>query len=465
MFKKFLILIIISISLFAATSNLSRVYSYDRQMSQTSDDDMLRIFHSLQNIYIKSIIQNDEKLKIETLKRLVKCAKILKFDEGNYKKELSTLLKNRGYIKKKPLKRSRTSQKTTNKQILRLISVTSSSKNISFVFDKNIKSSDIKSFALKSKYYYKKIFDFRAILPSSVKIKTPKILTKLRVAQYDKTTFRVVLQTKKPRNYYLKIKANRVTVDFYKQKTKTKKISKVVYKTEYQQKYFAPDNKIIVLDPGHGGKDSGAIGYQRRYEKRAVLKIALKAAKELKKRGYKVYLTRSGDYFVTLRNRTRFANRRKADLFISIHANAAPKKSKYLISKGLETFFLSPNRSKRSERVAALENRSAIADMDYYTKNTFLSVMNRAKIIQANKMALDVQQGILKSLRKRYKVIDGGVREAPFWVLVGAQMPAILIETGYITNPTEGVRLFNFRYEDLIAKGIADGVDSYFLKN
>ncbi len=460
MFKQIFIIFFVTISLFANSVYLKQVYSYDKKMSLASDSEMLKIFHSLQNIYIKSIINNDKELKIATLKRLVKSSKILNIDGTNYKKELLLLLNKQQTIHKAKTYKTKTLSKKRVKLIL--TSITAKEDGVKLLFNKKVTSDDIKSFALRSKRYYRKVYDFKTILVSKSKIKTPNILNKIRVAQYDRTTTRVVLESKKRRNYYLKIDNNQVLIDFYPKKKITKKIATKVNK---KRVLFSPSKKIIVLDPGHGGKDSGAIGYQRRYEKRAVLKIALKAAKELTKRGYKVYLTRSGDYFVKLRNRTKFANRKKADLFISIHANAAPKRNQYLISKGLETFFLSPNRSRRSEHVAAMENKSAMRDMDYYSKNIFLSVMNRAKIIQANKMALDVQQGILKSLRRKYKVVDGGVREAPFWVLVGAQMPAILIETGYITNPTEGVRLFNFQYENLIAKGIADGVDNYFLKN
>lgn len=115
--------------------------------------------------------------------------------------------------------------------------------------------------------------------------------------------------------------------------------------------------------------------------------------------------------------------------------------------------------------MAALENKSDMKEMDYFSKQTFLNVFNREKIIAANKAALDVQQGMLNALRISYKVRDGGVREAPFWVLVGAQMPSILIEVGYITNPTEAMRMFNITYQTKIAKGIADGIDSYFMKN
>ncbi len=104
--------------------------------------------------------------------------------------------------------------------------------------------------------------------------------------------------------------------------------------------------------------------------------------------------------------------------------------------------------------------------MNHFSKQTFLNVFNREKIISANKLALDVQQGMFNRLKTKYGGLrDGGVREAPFWVLVGAQMPAILIETGYISNVKERKRIFNSHYQNLMANGIADGIDSYFMKN
>jgi len=103
--------------------------------------------------------------------------------------------------------------------------------------------------------------------------------------------------------------------------------------------------------------------------------------------------------------------------------------------------------------------------MNKYTKNIFLNLLDRAKQISSNKLAIDIQQGMLGKIKKRYKVKDGGVREAPFWVLVGALMPSVLIEMGYITNPTESDKLFNPVYQKLMVKGIANGIESFFVKN
>jgi N-acetylmuramoyl-L-alanine amidase len=154
-------------------------------------------------------------------------------------------------------------------------------------------------------------------------------------------------------------------------------------------------------------------------------------------------------------------------MFISIHANAA-RKSRTKIVRGVETYFLSPARSEKAKRVAALENKGDMDAMNWSSKNTFLTVLNQGKITASNKMAIDIQKNILYSLRKRYGknvIRDGGVREGPFWVLLGAQMPSVLIEIGYISHPSESRRIYTRSYQKLIAQSIANGIDSYFLKN
>jgi len=160
-------------------------------------------------------------------------------------------------------------------------------------------------------------------------------------------------------------------------------------------------NKTIVIDAGHGGKDAGAIGYKQRMEKHLVLDVTLQLGKHLKQKGYKVFYTRDKDIFINLRDRTKVANDKNADLFLSIHANAAPNESKQLSMKGIETFFLSPGKSERSKSVAALENQASMDEMDAYSKETFLNVFNREKIILSNKAAIDIQSGMLKNVKKK----------------------------------------------------------------
>jgi len=228
--------------------------------------------------------------------------------------------------------------------------------------------------------------------------------------------------------------------------------------------YKSTKGKLIVIDPGHGGSDSGAVGNGLK-EKSVVLATSKKLGALLQKRGYKVLYTRTTDVFINLRSRTAFAARKNADMFISIHANAAPNAKAALKMNGVETFFLSPARSERSKNAAALENKGDLEDMNTFSKQTFLNFLNREKIISSNKLAIDIQSYMLSSVKKSFASKDGGVREAPFWVLVGATMPAVLVEIGYITHPQEGKNLGKSAYQDRIAQGIANGVDAYFQKN
>ncbi len=224
-------------------------------------------------------------------------------------------------------------------------------------------------------------------------------------------------------------------------------------------------HKKIVLDAGHGGKDCGAMSANLVCEKDIVLEVVKFLHKELKKRGYSVLLTRDKDIYIDLVGRTELANRKSADLFISVHANSIPKRSTSN-AHGIETYFLSTARSERARKVAEQENKDDVNLMDYFSKSLLLNSLNTQRLIVSNKLAIDVQYGMLQSIRKNYPdVVDGGVREGPFWVLAGALMPSILIEIGYNSHVIESKRIQSKPYQKILAKGIADGIDSFFSKN
>ncbi len=224
-------------------------------------------------------------------------------------------------------------------------------------------------------------------------------------------------------------------------------------------------HKKIVLDAGHGGKDCGAMSANLVCEKDIVLEVVKFLHKELKKRGYSVLLTRDKDIYIDLVRRTELANRKSADLFISVHANSIPKHSTSN-AHGIETYFLSTARSERARKVAEQENKDDVNLMDYFSKSLLLNSLNTQRLIVSNKLAIDVQYGMLQSVRKNYPdVVDGGVREGPFWVLAGALMPSILIEIGYNSHAIESKRIQSKPYQKILAKGIADGIDSFFSKN
>lgn len=458
--------------LWSATNYHKQLEMYDAQMKSASSDEMLKVFHGLKSVYIQAIISNDDSLKKETLERLIKSAKVLKLDASKYESELSFMNKSSTKEpvaeKVSPPKKeiepdaSATFQKAPQgKNALRHVNVNED--EIILEFDQKISSNDIKIFVLKSVGNYKKVVDIRAVILSSPKVSVPRKLQSLRVSQYSNDLLRVVMDAPKEFEAQIQASDNKVVISLGSSKIVSEKIVKQpeVITTPVAKKGIRRD-KTIVIDAGHGGEDAGATGYKQRKEKHLVLEVAMELGKALKERGYKVYYTRDKDFFIQLRDRTKIANDKNADLFLSIHANAAPNESKQLSMKGIETFFLSPGKSERSKSVAALENQASMDEMDAYSKETFLNVFNREKIILSNKAAIDIQSGMLKNVKKKYSVEDGGVREAPFWVLVGATMPSVLIELGYISNPEECEKLFNPQYQKLLVEGISDGIDKYF---
>ena len=215
----------------------------------------------------------------------------------------------------------------------------------------------------------------------------------------------------------------------------------------------------IVIDAGHGGKDHGAPGYYKGVaEKDIVLSLAKRLAVKLRKElKCEVILTRSTDRYLSLDERTTFANRKRADLFISIHANASRNRKAY----GVETYFLNLAKDRASINVAAREN--ATSEKNISDLHTILnSLMKNAKINESSRLAQYVQSSLVANLKGSYSNIKNkGVKQAPFYVLLGARMPAILVETGFISNKRECKRLGNSAYQEKICDGIVKGVKRY----
>jgi N-acetylmuramoyl-L-alanine amidase len=215
----------------------------------------------------------------------------------------------------------------------------------------------------------------------------------------------------------------------------------------------------IVIDPGHGGKDFGAPGYMKGvHEKDIVLQMAKKLAKMVQNElGCQVYLTRSDDRYLTLEERTAIANTKEADLFISLHTNAHKNKEAY----GIETYFLNLATDDEAIRVAAMENatsRKNISDL----QTILTDLMQNTKINESARLASFVQGSLNDNLTKNYDLIKNkGVKQAPFYVLLGAQMPAILVEAGFISNPRECKRLMTAEYQDHICRAIINGIRHY----
>lgn len=220
---------------------------------------------------------------------------------------------------------------------------------------------------------------------------------------------------------------------------------------------YNPKNIKIVLDPGHGGKDSGAVGIFGLKEKDVVLSIAKYCAEILREKGFTVVLTRDSDVFIPLAQRVKIANDAKADLFVSIHANASTDPS----AKGMEVFFLNATSNQKALKIAATENDVPLEQMDTINK-IIISLINQAKLKESAILAKDVDDSIYSIAKPVYPdLINRGIDQAPFYVLVGTNCPSILIETLFITNPKDNEFLKDPNYQQTIAKGIANGLIKY----
>jgi N-acetylmuramoyl-L-alanine amidase len=215
----------------------------------------------------------------------------------------------------------------------------------------------------------------------------------------------------------------------------------------------------MVIDPGHGGKDPGATGHVKGVlEKNVTFEISERLAGKIRQRlGCEATLTRKADTYLSLEERTAIANTNNADLFISIHTNAHKK----MASRGIETYFLNLATDESAILVAARENATSaknISDLE----NILSDLMKNAKQEESSRLAGFVQQAMIKKLRPRYRgVKNNGVKQAPFYVLIGAEMPCILVEVAFITNPRECRRLNMGGYQDDIADAIAAGIQRY----
>ncbi|NPA58846.1 MAG: N-acetylmuramoyl-L-alanine amidase [Epsilonproteobacteria bacterium] len=463
MIRFFTLFFIMIVSLHALSDNgiLNRA---DNLMKSASKSNHFRAYNDYKNLYLRAIMSDNKKLKTDALKGIVKSGNSLHIDVSDYASELHRIKPTTSYKKQKTKKsiRIRSSHKLKSSRW--------SGDKLTLTFDKKLKNNQINYFknydTTASKYKY--VFDIHASMLSKSKNIRKKGISSIKLVQYKTNTLRLVFKNKTQLSVRFKLDKNKLIITVLHKKTDLKKAKKYTKKKEYTKKPTYTKrldrNKTIVIDAGHGGKDPGAIGYKKYREKVVVFKIARELKKILRSRGYRVYMTRDRDIFIKLSHRTKFANRKKADIFVSIHANAVSKKDANDV-EGIECYFLSPSRSKRAEKVAASENSADLSDMNKYGKNTFLNFLNHHKILASNKLAIDLQRGILGHLNKKYSVKDGGVREGPFWVLVGAQMPAVLVEVGFISNPNEARRLVSSRYQKNMALGMANGIERYFANN
>ncbi|MBU1567186.1 MAG: N-acetylmuramoyl-L-alanine amidase [Proteobacteria bacterium] len=216
--------------------------------------------------------------------------------------------------------------------------------------------------------------------------------------------------------------------------------------------------KKIVLDPGHGGKDPGAMAFGLK-EKDIVLDVAKRLAPVLKKElGCEVVLTRKDDTFISLEERTAIANTNNADLFISLHLNAHTSTK----VRGLETYYLNLTTNAEAMRVAARENATSTHQMSEL-QDILSDIMKNSKIDESSRLAQQVHNTILTEADKRgfADIKNLGVKQAPFYVLIGAQMPAILIELAFLSNEKDVDNLKNHAFLEMLTKEIGEGIRTY----
>ena len=216
--------------------------------------------------------------------------------------------------------------------------------------------------------------------------------------------------------------------------------------------------RTVVLDPGHGGADPGCIGKTGSEEKAITLDVSMALKKMLvEKAGLNVILARESDVLVPLESRTVIANQKRADLFISIHVNAHRDRKR----EGVETFFLNFSPDPAVVELAARENATSAKNMGQM-KDIIQKIALNSRIDESRGLAEKIQRRLLESLAlANPKIKDLGVKGAPFWVLIGSEMPSVLVEISHLSNPAEEARLKTARYRELAVQGIYNGIMEY----
>jgi N-acetylmuramoyl-L-alanine amidase len=294
------------------------------------------------------------------------------------------------------------------------------------------------------------------------------LLSDARAGQYTKDTVRVVVDIKSFKTFKIFSLKNpfRVVLDVWG--VEKEDADQLPARVDAKGKKLPPSAIVkqlalgvrrVVIDPGHGGKDYGAPGYLKGvHEKEVVLRIS-KMLKQMIRDQIKcdVVLTRDSDKYLSLEERTAMANTHNADLFISVHTNASRDRRAH----GIETYILNLATDDEAIRVAAMENATSarnISDLD----TILTDLMNNAKVSESTRLGSYVQQSMNARLKKKYKHIRSkGLKQAPFYVLLGAEMPSILIETAFISNSRECRRLVDKKYLKHMCQGIVDGIERY----
>lgn len=280
------------------------------------------------------------------------------------------------------------------------------------------------------------------------------IVKAIRVGQFKEDTVRIVFDLDSITGYreFFLENPSRFVIDIY---------GKRKGKAGFEENADLAKRRIMI-DPGHGGHDPGAVGPGGLYEKHIVLDISLKVQELLKDNPlYDVHLTRRSDIFIPLEDRTAVANSKHADLFVSIHANASPRRQ----ARGIETYLLNWTDDEEALRVAARENAITLKEMKAVQRKMDVvqtitnDLMRQNKRDESIKLAHYIQRSLVSTLDT---CNDLGVKQALFYVLFGAKMPSVLVEVSFISNPIEERLLSNESHRSKVAEAIVEGIEQYF---
>ncbi|MBC8200316.1 MAG: N-acetylmuramoyl-L-alanine amidase [Desulfobacteraceae bacterium] len=426
-----------------------------------------------QKLYKRSYKKSDKKEAIDLFERIIK-----RFPKSRYKYKAAVAIRSFSTISKgQKIASIKTEKKQKNLSTVTGLRFWSNPNYTRIVIDADRETSYVHRLLRKDpsiKKPQRLYVDLKnSILGKTTEKRIPindNLLSDTRAGQHTPDSVRVVVDIKSFKNYKIFSLKNpfRIVIDVWGKDTSPayKTGSKVIISkkngkitTSALAKQLALGVNRIVIDPGHGGRDYGAPGYLRGvHEKNIVLNIAKKLAKKIREKlGCEVIITRNGDKYLTLEERTAIANTKNADLFISLHTNAARNRRAY----GIETYFLNLATDDDAILVAARENATSTKNIS--DLQTILSdLMQNAKINESSRLAYHVQESMYKHMKKKYRRIKNkGVKQAPFYVLLGAQMPSILIETSFISNSRECKRLINSTYQNHLCDAIVKGIKSY----
>jgi len=294
-------------------------------------------------------------------------------------------------------------------------------------------------------------------------------ISQIRIAQRSPNTVRVVvdLDFSKVKRFQIwpAFDPFRIVIDIYPKETdsdaSTEKSPQPAQPTKEgysMARQLGLGIQRIVIDPGHGGKDPGAIGKSGTMEKIIVLDICQRLKKLLgANNNLEVIMTRESDIYVPVENRTVIANQKRADLFVSVHANSNPSKKR----SGVETFYLNFSQDPSVIETAALENATSTKKLSEM-RSILEKIAKNSKVMESKELANDIQKNLVLTLQKKYKdVKDLGYKGGPFWVLIGVETPSVLVEVSYLSNSREETRLKNVQYRQYIAQGIYNGIKEY----